>query len=151
MGGREVNIINILSKNDLSKLGEEGGGQPQFGQCQQIYCFFDVIPYTKYLDCARIWESCNIPYWTSQIWRSSRSRSTFHPSLYRQTDSNRSQDSGLWCCASRGSYQGRVTLKAFFLRQHLDTFTFETSFIVKHQTSNYWTKPYQMSWNSYQT
>ena len=30
-GGREVNMINNVPKINLSKLGEEGGGQPQFG------------------------------------------------------------------------------------------------------------------------
>ena len=31
--GREVNMINTFSKMNLSKLGKEGGGQSQFGQC----------------------------------------------------------------------------------------------------------------------
>ena len=30
-GGGVVNMINTLSKMNLSKLGKEGGGQPQFG------------------------------------------------------------------------------------------------------------------------
>ena len=30
-GGREVNMINTLSKIDLSKIGGREGGQPQFG------------------------------------------------------------------------------------------------------------------------
>ena len=32
-GGREINMINTVSKINLSKQGWEGGGQPQFGQC----------------------------------------------------------------------------------------------------------------------
>ena len=30
-GGREVNMINTLSKINLSKIGYEGGRSPQFG------------------------------------------------------------------------------------------------------------------------
>ena len=45
-GGREVNMINTVSKMNLSKKGwEGGGGQPQFGYVFIYTGFFlDVTP-----------------------------------------------------------------------------------------------------------
>ena len=46
-GGREVNIINTLSKNKLSKLGLEGGGSTSIWTMSTniLFLFFEVIPY----------------------------------------------------------------------------------------------------------
>ena len=45
-GGREVNIINTLSKNNLSKLGEEGGGSTSIWTMSTniLFFFIDVTP-----------------------------------------------------------------------------------------------------------
>ena len=44
--GREVNIINTLSKNNLSKLGEEGGGSTSIWTMSTniLFFFIDVTP-----------------------------------------------------------------------------------------------------------
>ena len=47
IGGREVNMINTLSKIDLSKIGWEGGGVNLNWDNVFKYtvCFFDGTPY----------------------------------------------------------------------------------------------------------
>ena len=48
LGGREVNMMNTLSKNNLSKIGWEGGGSTSIWIMSVnilFFFFFDGTPY----------------------------------------------------------------------------------------------------------
>ena len=48
LGGREVNMMNTLSKNNLSKIGWEGGGSTSIWiMSLNILFFLDGTPYDK--------------------------------------------------------------------------------------------------------
>ena len=50
LGGREVNKMNILSKNNLSKIEWEGGGSTSIWimSVNILFVFFDVTPKNKW-------------------------------------------------------------------------------------------------------
>ena len=45
-GGREVNMINTVSKINLSKIGQEGGGSTSIWimSLNMLFVFLDIIP-----------------------------------------------------------------------------------------------------------